>query len=96
MTITRDGRLWVTTVQGLAMIDLPRLSRVAGKPVVYVRDTVVGRKPQRPGDGLVLAPGTSHLELAFEPIELSAPQRIRMQYRLDGVDDDWLDAPPAT
>jgi len=92
MTITRDGRLWVTTVQGLAMIDLPRLSRVAGKPVVYVRDTVVGRKPQRPGDGLVLAPGTSHLELAFEPIELSAPQRIRMQDRLDGVDDDWLDA----
>jgi ligand-binding sensor domain-containing protein/signal transduction histidine kinase len=95
MTITRDGRLWVTTVQGLAMIDLPRLPRDASKPVVYVRDTVVGRKSQRPGDRLLLPPGTSHLELAFDPIELSAPQRIRMQYRLDGVDDGWLDAPPS-
>jgi ligand-binding sensor domain-containing protein/signal transduction histidine kinase len=94
MTITRDGRLWVTTVQGLAMIDLPRLPRDAGKPVLYVRDTVVGRKSHRPGDRLVLPPGTSHVELAFDPVELSAPQRIRLQYRLDGVDDGWLDATP--
>jgi signal transduction histidine kinase/ligand-binding sensor domain-containing protein len=95
MALTRDGRLWVTTVQGLAMIDLPRLPRDTGKPLVYVRDTVVGRKSQRPGDRLLLPPGTSHLELAFDPVELSAPQRIRMQYRLDGVDDDWLDASPS-
>jgi ligand-binding sensor domain-containing protein/signal transduction histidine kinase len=95
MTITGDGRLWVTTEQGLAMIDLPRLPRDGGKPMVYVRDTVVGRKSQRPGDRLALPPGTSHLELAFDPVELSAPQRVRMQYRLDGVDDGWLDAPPS-
>ena len=95
LTTTLDGRLWVTTDQGLAMIDLPRLPRDAGKPVVYVRDTVVGQKPQRPGDRLILPPGTSHVELAFEPIELSAPHRIRLQYKLDGVDDDWLDAPPS-
>jgi signal transduction histidine kinase/ligand-binding sensor domain-containing protein len=93
MTITPDGQLWVTTDQGLAMIDLPRLPRDAGKPVIYVRDTVVGQKSQRPGDRLVLPPGTSHVELAFDAIELSAPHRIRLQYKLDGVDDDWLDAP---
>jgi signal transduction histidine kinase len=95
MTITGDGRLWVGTEQGLAMIDLPRLPRDAGKPVVYVRDTVVGRKSQRPGDRLVLPPGTSHVELAFDPVELSASHRIRLQYKLDGVDDGWLDAPPS-
>jgi ligand-binding sensor domain-containing protein/signal transduction histidine kinase len=95
LTITRDGRLWVTTEQGLAMIDLPRLPPDAGKSVLYLRDTVVGRKSQRPGDRLVLPPGTSHAELAFDPIELSAPHRIRLQYKLDGVDDGWLDAPPS-
>jgi ligand-binding sensor domain-containing protein/signal transduction histidine kinase len=95
LTITGDGKLWVTTLQGLAMIDLPRLPRDAGKPVLYVRDTVVGRKSQRPGDRLVLPPGTSHVELAFDPVELSAPHRIRLQYKLDGVDDGWLDAPPS-
>jgi signal transduction histidine kinase len=93
MAVTPDGRLWVATLQGLAMIDLRRLPRSANKPLVYLRDTVVGRKSQRPGDHLVLAPGTSHLELAFDAVELSAPHRIRLQYRLDDVDDDWLDAP---
>ena len=95
MTISGDGRLWVTTERGLAMIDLPHLPRNAGKSVIYVRDTVVGRKSQRPGDRLVLPPGSSHLELAFDPVELTAPHRIRMQYKLDGVDDGWLDAPPS-
>jgi ligand-binding sensor domain-containing protein len=93
MTITPDGRLWVATEQGLAMIDLPHFPHHAAKPVVYIRDTLVGRKTQRPGDRLLLPPGTSHLELSFDPVELSAPERIRLQYKLDGVDDGWLDAP---
>jgi ligand-binding sensor domain-containing protein/signal transduction histidine kinase len=93
LAITSDNRLWVATEQGLAMIDLPHLPRNANKAVVYIRDTLVGRTNQRPADRLLLHPGTSHLELAFDPVELSSPERIRLQYRLDGVDDGWLDAP---
>ena len=92
---TPDGRLWVATEQGLAMIDVPHLPRAPGRPTLYVRDVVLGRKPQQPGDGLVLPPGTSHVELYFDPVELFAPHRIRLQYKLDGVDEDWLDAPPS-
>lgn len=92
MTMTLDGRLWVTTEQGLAMVDLHRLPHDSNHPLVYVRDAVVGRRSQAPGDRLVLTPGISHIELAFDPVELSSPQRIRLQYKLDGVDDDWLDA----
>jgi signal transduction histidine kinase/ligand-binding sensor domain-containing protein len=93
MTVTPDGRLWVATEQGLAMIDLPNLPRAADKPVVYIRDLVVGRAQQRPGAKLTLPAGTSHLEMAFDVVELSSPEKIRLQYRLDGVDDGWLDAP---
>jgi ligand-binding sensor domain-containing protein len=95
MTVTPEGRLWVATEQGLAMIDRGRLPRSVAKPTVYLRDVVVGRKSQPFAGRLVLAPGTSHLELAFEAVELSAPHRIRLQYKLDGVDEDWLDAPPS-
>jgi signal transduction histidine kinase/ligand-binding sensor domain-containing protein len=93
MTITADGRLWVATEQGLARIDLPHLQRNADKTSVYIRDIIVGRNTQQPGDRLVLPAGTSHVELDFDPVELSSPDRIRLQYRLDGVDDEWLDAP---
>ena len=35
--------------------------------------------------------GTTHVDLQFEPIELVAPEKIRLQYRMDGIDKEWLD-----
>src|SRR5262249_50986742 len=38
--------------------------------------------------------GTNHLQIDFDAVEISSPEKIRMQYRLDGVDSEWLDAGP--
>jgi signal transduction histidine kinase len=91
-TLTRDGKLWVATMQGLAMMDLPHLTRTARKPSIYVEEVIVGRNTQFPGHALVLPAGTHHVELQFDTIEISSPEKIRLQYRLDGVDSEWLDA----
>ena len=94
--LTRDGKLWVATVQGLAMMDLPRLPRKARKPSIYVEEVTVGRNTQFPGHALVLPSGTHHVELQFDAIEISSPEKSRLQYRLDDVDSEWLDAPHPT
>jgi len=52
----------------------------------------VGRTMQPPGHELILPPGPHHVELHFGVIELASPEKIHMQYRLDDVDQDWLDA----
>lgn len=90
--LTRDGKLWIATPQGLAMLDLPRLPITDRKPAIYMEEVTVGRSPQPPGHELVLPPGTHHVELHFDAIELSSPEKIRLQYRLDSVDSEWLDA----
>jgi signal transduction histidine kinase/streptogramin lyase len=87
-----DGKLWIATLQGLAMLDLSRLPRTDRTPAIYVEDVTVGRNQKPPGHELVLPTGTHHLELNFDAIEISAPEKIRLQYRLDGVDSEWLDA----
>ncbi len=92
--LTRDGKLWVATPQGLAMLDLPRLPRTNRKPVVHLREITVGRDVQPPNRELMLPPGTHHVELHFDAVELASPEKIRLQYRLDGVDSEWLDAGP--
>ena len=92
--ITPDGRLWFATVQGLAMLDLPHLPRSDRKPEIYMKEFTVGRNQQLPAQELVLAAGTSHIELRFDAIEITSPEKIRMQYRMDGVDSEWLDATP--
>jgi signal transduction histidine kinase len=56
---------------------------------------VVGKTPQPVGRELVVPPGSHHIELHFDAIELTSPERVRFQYRLDDVDREWLDADAA-
>jgi PAS domain S-box-containing protein len=92
MALAPDGKLWVATVQGLAVLDLAHLSFETDKPRVFVEDVTVGRTERPAGSTLVLPPGTHHVELRFDSVSLSSPERIRFQYRMDGVDPVWLDA----
>lgn len=94
LALTRDGKLWAATVQGLALLDISRLPKTNRKPEIYMEEFTVGRNQQLPGETLVLPPGTHHVELHFDAIEISAPEKIYLQYRLDGVDSEWLDANP--
>ena len=78
------------------MLDLPQLPRTNQKPSIYMEEVTVGRNVQPPGHELALPPGTHHVELHFDPIEISSPEKVHLQYRLDSVDSEWLDAgPPA-
>ena len=93
--IAPDGKLWVATVEGLAMLDVPRLPKNDDKPLIYMKEFTVGRNQQvLPGKELVLAAGTSHVELHFDAVEITSPEKIRLQYRMDGVDSEWLDVTP--
>jgi signal transduction histidine kinase len=92
LAVTSDSKLWAATLQGLAMLDLQRLPRDSRKPTIYMEQLAVGRKLQPPGRELLLPPGPHHVELHFGVIDLASPEKIHMQYRLDGVDQEWLDA----
>ena len=91
--LSRDGKLWAATPQGLAMFDLRRLPITNAKPAIYLTDVAIGRDKKRAGREIVLPPGTSHTEIHFAVVEVAAPEKIRLQYRLDEVDSEWLDAP---
>ena len=94
MTTTKDGKLWVATLGGAAMLDLSRLPPAAGKPFEYISEVEVDRKKRNAGRELILPPGLHHTELQLGSIELSSPERVHMQYRLEGIDSEWLDAKP--
>ena len=91
MTTTKDGKLWVATLGGAAMLDLSRLPPAAGKPFEYISEVEVDRKKRNAGRELILPPGLHHTELQLGSIELSSPERVHMQYRLEGIDSEWLD-----
>ncbi len=87
----RDGRLWLPTMGGVAVIDpagFP-VNRVA-PPVVVSRVTVDGEEVDL-GETIEIAAG--HKELVFELAALSftAPEKVDLRYRLEGFDDAWAE-----
>ena len=92
MAITSDDTLWVATVKGLARLDRQGFQHTNHKPAIYMEETDVGRTKAPPGRELVLPQGTYHVEFHFTAVDLVSAEKIRLQYRLDGVDRLWLDA----
>ncbi|QNI33450.1 hypothetical protein H7849_05740 [Alloacidobacterium dinghuense] len=91
IALTPDGKLWIATVKGLAMIDTSRLPLTGRQPKIFVDGVSSDGRTYLVGDGLLLRPGMHHVELHLAAINLSNPQKIRLQYRMEGVDSDWLD-----
>ncbi len=92
MAVTSDDTLWVATVKGLARLDRQEFQRTNHKPAIYMEQIDVGRTKTPPGRELVLPQDTYHVEFHFTAVDLVSPEKVRLQYRLDGVDPLWLDA----
>lgn len=91
IALSSDSKLWLATTKGLAMIDLRRVPVTNTKPSIYLTDITIGRTTQPASSEVVLPAGTSHVQIDFAAVEVSSPEKIRLQYRLDGVDKEWLD-----
>lgn len=91
IVIGGDGRVWATTNAGVFSIDRARLAMNRLKPPVVISAvTVDGVRHPRPGD-IVLPKGSRDLKVEFAALSLTAPERNRYLYKLEGYDRDWID-----
>ncbi|HVV00980.1 MAG TPA: two-component regulator propeller domain-containing protein [Verrucomicrobiae bacterium] len=101
---TSDGRLWFPTTKGVVSLDPAAITRDAIPPVVYIREIIADRKQLLGLSGglvktsagseaeLRAPPGRGEVEFQYAALNLSAPQKSRFRYRLEGIDSDWVDA----
>jgi signal transduction histidine kinase/ligand-binding sensor domain-containing protein len=90
-TATRaaDGRLWFSTTGGIAVIDPRRWPRNALAPPVKIERVIADDRNLEASAGLRLLPNTKRLELQYAALSLTAPERVRFRYKLEGYDADW-------
>ncbi|HEV2987576.1 MAG TPA: two-component regulator propeller domain-containing protein [Candidatus Angelobacter sp.] len=86
-----DGRLWFATTGGVAVIDPARLPRNLVPPWVMIEAIKADDHTLAPSAGLHLPPNTRNLEIEYAGISLTAPERVRFHYKLEGFDDAWRD-----
>lgn len=87
-----DGTLWFATSNGVASINPKDIPVNTKEPIVLVdriitdKDTVDGRNPA------IIQPGAHRYEFHYTALSFISPDRVLFKYRLEGLDDSWIDA----
>jgi signal transduction histidine kinase len=85
-----EGKLWFPTVKGVVRIDPDNFNRLP--PPVVIEQVLVDKTAADSHQSIRLRPGQSDLEIHYTGLSLTAPEKVRFRYRLEGYDRDWVDA----
>ena len=86
-----DGHLWFAYANGLAEVTPPNPATSYKFPVVIEEVTINGIT--HPASGRIQIPaGARSVQIGYTALTLSHSIALRFRYRLDRIDDDWVDA----
>lgn len=86
-----DGRLWFSTPAGAVVVDPKQPDPVVRSPLAVIRELRVGARELPPAGGAA-APDERTVVVRYTAPTLDEPGAVRFRYRLDDVDEDWVDA----
>jgi signal transduction histidine kinase len=84
-----DGTLWFATSGGIYGIDPAQRVHNRVPPPVLIRALNVAGHTIEPIPGLRLPVYTTAVRFDYAGLSLTASDKVRYRYRLDGVDTDW-------
>ena len=86
-----EGDVWFPSNKGPIHI-LKTAVHPTPAPAVVINEVLVDGLASTTKDNLVMAPGSSRLEVSYAPILLRSQEGMRFRYKLDGFDQSWTDA----
>ena len=88
----RDGGLWFPTIKGAVRFDPRRAAAGLEGPPLVIERALVDHRDVDPAGALTLPPGRGDLEIHYAALDLGDAHRVAYRYRLEGFDDDWIEA----
>jgi ligand-binding sensor domain-containing protein/signal transduction histidine kinase len=83
-----SGRIWISTNQGVAVGDPARLARNSVLTLVRIESISADGIPVSLAQPRIPA-ATRRIAIRYRGLNLSAPERIRFRFMLDGFDHGW-------
>lgn len=84
-----SGRIWFSLNRGISVIDPARELGYSAPALVQVQAISADRNPVALNGRVRIRGGSQRITLSYTALSLSAPERIRFRYRLDGFDHGW-------
>lgn len=91
-TKTRDGRLWFTTLTGVAVADPTAIRFNPLPPPVQIEGAMLDQTGVPLSQELRIQPGQNNLEIAFTALSFIKAEQVRFKYQLLGQDPNWIEA----
>jgi signal transduction histidine kinase/ligand-binding sensor domain-containing protein/DNA-binding NarL/FixJ family response regulator len=88
---THDGRLWLPTMKGLAVVD-PRKAASGGAPTVIVERAFIDGREVNATGSVDMPPGRGELQFRYSAANFRSPHRNIFRYKLKGFDRAWIEA----
>jgi signal transduction histidine kinase len=89
---SKDGTLWLTTRDGVAVVDPHHLHFNEVRPPVHVEQLIADGHTYEVSSRLKLPPRPRDVEIKYTALSLAAPEKVQFRYKLEGRDRDWRDA----
>lgn len=89
LTIAADGRIWIGTVRGAAIIDAPRLAEAIRPPTVYLAALAVMGQERAIADAVHIDDTDYDVVFSYGAVEYTAPAQVLYRVRLEGLDPTW-------
>jgi signal transduction histidine kinase/ligand-binding sensor domain-containing protein len=89
-----NGQLWFVRGGGLTVAD-PRalgVDRAFASAPLRIEAAIANERRLSPAPHTALPAGTRRLQISYTALTLTASNKIRFRYRLDGFDTGWIDA----
>jgi uncharacterized membrane protein YphA (DoxX/SURF4 family) len=87
---TSDGRLWFIAGDGIAVVDPRHIPCNSVPPPVHVELVAADGKLVEPR--AKLSPELLRLQFNYTALSLTDPDRVFFKYKLEGLDQNWVDA----
>jgi signal transduction histidine kinase/ligand-binding sensor domain-containing protein len=87
-----DGRLWFATLDGIGVIDPRQVPFNSTPPPVHIVQVQVDNRNLEPEQAVRFSSPVRDLRIEYTALSLSAPEKLRFRYKLEGRDAGWIEA----
>jgi signal transduction histidine kinase len=92
VAVAPDGRLWLTTSEGLAAIDPAHIRKNLLPPPVQVLQLTADDADVDLKNSITLPPRTHRIEINYSGLSLTDPRKVTFRHRLLGFYSQWSQA----
>ncbi len=88
-----DGRIWFPTSDGVVFVNPHHIRISTAAPSARIEEVLIDNELVTAADqGVRVPPGRRNIEIHYTAISFLAPEKVAFRYRLQGFDEQWVEA----